>query len=317
MWLPGDFARPRRGWITVLGLVACAALAALGTVEREAVLLISSVALGAAIVRLAHQVGDRERLAESLRQGIDHERDVRDRLVRSVRRAAAGELASGIAHEVNNPLTSILGYTELLLAESQPGSTQRADLEVVRDEAVRARGIVRALVDFARPRPPERVPVDLVDLVVGAVELVRARAVAQDIQVEEAYAQLPALQLDPAAIHEAVTNVLSNALAALPHGGTLGIRVGREGRDAVIRVEDNGLGMDEETRERALLPFFSLAGGRGLGLSVALGLVEAHGGSISLSGASPAGTVAEIRLPILEAQILPAASEAVPASAAA
>jgi signal transduction histidine kinase len=202
-----------------------------------------------------------------------------------------------VAHEVNNPLTSVLGYTDLLLAELPAGSPQRADLEVIRSEADRAGAIVRSLLDFARPRSPRLASVDLEEMVRAWVEVVRRQAGRKGVRVVESFAALPLLALDAAAIQETILALLANALAAMPNGGTLRVTIVSDPDGALVRVEDDGVGIDEDTLARAFRPFFSRRGGRGLGLSVARALVEAHGGTVVLASAAGRGTVAEVRLP--------------------
>jgi signal transduction histidine kinase len=215
---------------------------------------------------------------------------------------AVGELAAAVAHEVNNPLTGILGFSELLLSELPRDDPRREDVRVIMAEAVRARSIVRALVDFARPRPPQRVPSDLNELTRGALGLVRGRAREAGVWIVEEYQELPFLDLDPDAFKQALLNLFDNAMEAMPHGGQLSVATRRQGDRVAVTVADNGVGMDAETRKRVFTPFFSTRGanrgGTGLGLSVGLRIIAGHSGTIELDSQPGKGSAFTIWLPI-------------------
>lgn len=226
---------------------------------------------------------------------------VQARLVATSRLTAIGELAGTVAHEVNNPLTGILGFAELGLEGTPPDDPHREHLEVIRDEALRARAVVRSLQEFARPRPPASEATDLNDLVHRTVALIRYHVERRGVRIVERYADLPMAQVDPTAIGQVVLNLAQNAVQAMPDGGRLEIATAVDGSDAVIEIADTGRGMDEATRIRAFEPFFTTrdeGSGAGLGLPVALGLVRSHGGSIALDRAPGEGTRATIRLPL-------------------
>lgn len=244
---------------------------------------------------------DEAELATARERRVNDElRRVQDQLIQASRLSAVGELAAAVAHEVNNPLTGVLGYADLLLAESPPDDPARGGLEVIRNEAVRARTVVWALLDFARPRPPERRPVDLVELAHETVELTRTLEGGNVTFVED-YAPMPPVELDEGAIQQVLLNLLTNARQAVGERGTVTTSTRVDGPDAVIEVRDDGAGMTDEVRRRMFEPFFStrpLGAGRGLGLAVALGLVESHRGSISARSVLGKGTTVEVRLPL-------------------
>lgn len=290
--------RAPRSVRSVLGVLASAAVALVALVHRDPVILALGLAATIATLGLVATLNTKTASETRLRERLEHERVVRDRMVRSARLEAVVELAAGVAHEVNNPLTSVLGYTELLLATTPANGPQRPELETIRAEANRARDVIRSLLDFARPRPPEHEPTDLGTLVGMCVDLVRHRAVRDQVRVVESYGPVPRVDVDAVAIERVVGNILANALVAMPDGGTLRVSVAADRDQAVVTVEDDGHGMDEAMLARAFLPFASGGRGKGLGLPIALGLVEAHDGSIQLSSATGGGTKAEIRLPI-------------------
>jgi two-component system NtrC family sensor kinase len=245
--------------------------------------------------------GENERLVATLREELAERARVQDQLLVASRMAAIGELAAGVAHEVNNPLTGVLGYSELLLQEMPEDDPRRPDVQTIWNEAMRARTIVRALRDFARPTAPMMIPTDLSDLVTRALDLLRYAAKRANVMIVESHGDLPPIELDPQAIQQVLLNVLTNALQAMPEGGTLTLETFRRGPDVVVKIGDTGEGMDEGVSAQAFVPFFTRrqeSGATGLGLSASLGLVEIHGGSIHLDSTIGVGTTVEIRLPI-------------------
>jgi two-component system, NtrC family, sensor kinase len=239
-------------------------------------------------------------LAEVRALRVEDER-LREQLISSTRMAAVGALAAGVAHEVNNPLTVILGPAEMLLQDLEPGDPRRQDVQTIREAALRARSVVRALSDFARPGTPELQPTDLADLVRRTTDLIRSPFAATRVMITESHDELPLIELDPHAIQQVILNVLTNALQAMPDGGSLQIGSTIRGSEAVVTITDDGVGMDETVAAQALVPFFSArrdAGALGLGLSVSHGLIESHGGTIRLISTEGFGTTVEIALPL-------------------
>ena len=270
-------------------------------IVRQGLLLRERTAMLAAVTSLtsenARLVG--ELRAELARRAVDERR-----MIQASRAAAVGDLAAGVAHEVNNPLTGVLGFAELLIDESEQDDPRRADLEVIRDEAIRARDIVRALRDFADPRPPALVETDLSALVHQTVDLIRYSIERRGITIHEELAALPPILIDGPAIQQAVLNILTNARAAIGDDGRLDVSVQGDGDGRLITITDDGIGMDATTARLAFDPFFSgrddstnIAPAAGLGLSVSNGLIESHGGTITIYSRPGRGTTIEIRLP--------------------
>jgi signal transduction histidine kinase len=248
---------------------------------------------------------DNDRLVGELRNELEQHALDQRRLIQASRAAAVGELAAGVAHEVNNPLAAVLGFAELLYDDLDPDDPRRADVETIRSQALRARSIVRALGDFAQSGAPSLVPIELGDLVRRTVDLVRFQVERRGITIDERYDVLPEVLVDPQAIQQAVINVLTNATQAVADDGQIEIEVAGTDSIVTIVVIDDGVGMTDTTAHRAFEPFFtghelatdgSLA--TGLGLAVSRGLIEAHGGTISLSSRPGHGTRIELRLPV-------------------
>ena len=270
-------------------------------VIRQALLLRERTRTLAAVTSLTEE---NTRLVGELRGELERRAVDERRMIQASRAAAVGELAAGVAHEVNNPLTGVLGFAELLIDETAPDDPRRADLETIRDEALRARGIVRALRDFASPRQPELAPTDLSDLVHQTVDLIRYSIERRGVTIHEDLAQLPPVLIDSSAIQQAVLNVLTNARQAIEGDGHLEIAVRGDGDGTLITITDDGIGMDATTARLAFEPFFSgrddaadLEPAAGLGLSVSNGLIESHGGTINIDSRPGRGTTVEIRLP--------------------
>lgn len=239
------------------------------------------------------------RLYSDLRRQMEKLQNAQIQLVQSARLAAVGELAAGVAHELNNPLTSILGFTELLLEDIPPQSPIRPDLERIAAESQRARDIVRGLLDFSREVQPQKGLADLGEIVRRTLNLLRLRLEKKGVVIEEEYAPDPVpVLVDRGQIEQVFQNLLNNALQAMPHGGKLSIRTFREGQEAAVAFSDTGLGIPPEVREHLFEPFFTTHPERaGLGLSISLGIVQEHGGRITVESRPGQGSTFTVWLP--------------------
>src|ERR1035437_201940 len=254
---------------------------------------------------VANQIGvamENRTLLTSVQRQLAEVQRVQQQLVQASKLGAVGELAAIVAHEVNNPLTGILGFAELLLSELPVDDPRREEAAVIRTEAVRARTIIKALLEFARPRPPQRIPTNLNELARTTLDLQRSRAEKARVEVIEEYADLPLLEVDADALKQVLLNLLNNSMQAMPHGGQLRVATRAEADGVAFVVADTGVGMDAETRSRIFTPFFSTwagsAGATGLGLSVSMRIVEGHHGTIEVESELGKGAVFTIRLPI-------------------
>jgi signal transduction histidine kinase len=252
---------------------------------------------------VANQIGvamEHDALLARVRLQVAEVQRVQQQLVQASKLGAAGELAAAVAHELNNPLTGILGFAELLMDELPEDDPRRDEASMIRHEAVRARSIVKALLEFARPRQPQRIPTNLNDLARSTLELVRFRASEADVGIVADYGDLPSLDVDADAFRQVLLNLFGNALDAMPHGGRLHVATVVDRERVGVVVSDEGLGMDEETRGRIFTPFFSTRagnGGNGLGLSVGLQIVESHGGTIEVASTPGMGSTFTVWLP--------------------
>ena len=276
-----------------------------GRFDAEDLRLLTSMAAPAATAI------EKAQLHERLRQGMRELEETQAQLVQSARLAAVGELAAGVAHEINNPLTSIIGFTRLLLEDLPADDQIRSDLETIDREAARTRQIVRALLDFARTSDPVLVPTDLNALVEEALMLVCTRSVLAKVELNKALSSLPPVMLDTNQIKQVLVNLLNNAVQAMPDGGrlTIATRLTEREIDGVYRevasvyVSDSGVGIPPENLERIFDPFFTtkeVGQGTGLGLSVSYSIVEKHNGRIEVESVPEEGSTFTLLLPITE-----------------
>ncbi|HOU53643.1 MAG TPA: [Fe-Fe] hydrogenase large subunit C-terminal domain-containing protein [Myxococcota bacterium] len=224
-------------------------------------------------------------------------------LVQAEKLASMGQLAAGIAHEVNNPLGVVLMYAHLLAEELPPDSPLAADLRLIAEQATRCKNIVSGLLNFARQNQVRLQPVDVRDLVQAALRGVR-RSDSVKVVVEDGACD-PMAELDRDQVIQVLVNVLVNACEAMPQGGTLTVRIDGDADWVVLEVEDTGVGIPQDHMGRIFTPFFTtkpMGRGTGLGLAVSYGIVKMHRGEIRVRSQAdptrgPTGTTFTIRLP--------------------
>jgi signal transduction histidine kinase len=235
---------------------------------------------------------------------LTERRRLDQQLIQSGKLAAVGELAAGVAHEVNNPLFAILGLTEFLQKDAEPGSKAAERLQMIRESGEEIREIVRALLDFARENPEELQLVSLNAVVRQAVTLMQRTNAHKGIELVPRYSEDDGLVRASAnQLKQVLLNLLSNARQAMPGGGTVWIDTTVEDGWATVTVADDGPGVDPALADRVFEPFFSTRGlptGTGLGLSVSLGIAQAHGGTLTLDRERPRGAAFTLRLPLGE-----------------
>jgi two-component system NtrC family sensor kinase len=215
-------------------------------------------------------------------------------------------MAAGIAHELNNPLTTVSGFTELTLEELPSDSPLYADLVLVLREAHRARDVVRRLLEFARQSESVRVRSDMNEIVADVLALVNHLLHTSGVQIfTDLPDGLPWISVDCNQVKQVILNLIHNALHAMPDGGELKICTKRRNRDyhdwVTIAVTDNGMGISPGNMERVFEPFFTTRakdGGTGLGLSVSYGIVAEHSGFIEAESKIGKGSTFTIWLPV-------------------
>jgi PAS domain S-box-containing protein len=233
-------------------------------------------------------------------QDISIARKLQEQLQRADRLAAAGELAAGVAHEVNNALVGILGQAELARGPADVEAL-RAAMSRVEIQGRRIAEIVQGLLGFARPQPPQRGPVDLRDLVRDTLLLMAHDLGRSHIRSETRFApDLPPVLVDPKQIQQVLVNLFANAAQAMEahDGGTLVVNIEPGQGEVCMEIRDSGVGIPAEDLPRVFDPFFSTKEhGNGLGLSVSYTIVQAHGGEMTVRSVAGKGTTFVVRLP--------------------
>lgn len=259
---------------------------------------------------------ENSRLYGELRAALEKVEVAQQQLVQAERLRALGEMAGGVAHDFNNILAAILGRAQLLLIIRAGDPEVQRQLQVIEKVAVDGARTVRRIQEFTRMRRARPFqPVDLNRVIEEVVEITRSRwkdeaqatGVPYDVRVEAA--PLPPVAGDPSELREALTNIVFNALDAMPEGGRVTFRTGVEGERVYCVVTDTGVGMTEEVRQRIFDPFFTTKGekGNGLGLSVVYGIIVRHGAEIEVQSQVGQGSAFTIRLPV--AREIPEAPE--------
>jgi len=234
--------------------------------------------------------------------------DTREALMESEKLASMGQLAAGIAHEVNNPLGVVLMYAHLLLEEAGKHPEMHEDLKMVAEQADRCKKIVSGLLNFARQNKVNRQPVDVTELIDSTLKLVQ-KPDNVEIRVEHELDN-PTAELDKDQVIQVFVNLISNACAAMPEGGVLTVRTFGDANTVRIAVRDTGTGIKPEHLNKVFEPFFTtkqIGKGTGLGLAVTYGIVKMHSGDISAESNAdpdqgPTGTTFTVSLPRMGAE---------------
>jgi len=267
---------------------------------------------------------DQVRVTEGLQRAYEELRRTQQVVVQQERLRALGQMASGVAHDVNNALSPIVAYSELLLSTLPDlPEASRHYLQTINQAGGDIAQIVTRMREFYRRRSDAEplLPVNINQIIEEVIELTRPRwrdlSQRQGISIQiqhELEPQPPLLLSDPSELREALINLVFNAVDAMPQGGTITFvtrsisgpvseESGASERQLQVEVKDNGLGMDEKTRQRCLEPFFSTKaqrGGTGLGLAMVYGMMQRHDGTIEIDSAPGRGTCFRLTFPIRE-----------------
>jgi signal transduction histidine kinase len=232
----------------------------------------------------------------------DEKTSLQDQLRHADRLATIGQLAAGVAHELNEPLGNILGFAQLAKKSTGLSPEVERDLKNIEAASLNAREIIKKLMTFARQLPPQKMLVNLNDVVNDGLYFFEARCVKAGVQLDRRLASdLPKVTVDPGQINQVLVNLVVNAIQAMPEGGTLTVVTWATDEYVCFRVEDTGAGMTEKVSDKIFLPFFTtkdIDEGTGLGLAVVHGIVTSHGGKILIESEPGIGTNFQIRLPL-------------------
>lgn len=308
--LPSENAWPARLAVAAtLSLPALALWSQLGSdappIVRQFRLLATLAAIvvftSLAFLRQSLVDKDRMRLLISSQESFHNLKRIQAQFVQSEKLHSLGQLAAGAAHEINNPLTAILGYSDVLIEDAGATENSRRLGEKIRDQARRTKALVTKLISFAQPLPAERTLLDVNNILSSALELRRLDLMGKNIRIDlDAKTNLPAVNGDANQLLQVFFNIISNAVDALEEvgGGALTVHTSRETTNVVIEFSDSGPGIKEP--HLVFDPFYTTkpAGkGTGLGLSICYGVVKEHGGQISCSNRPGGGATFRVELP--------------------
>ncbi|HAV92023.1 TPA: hypothetical protein DCW38_02445 [candidate division WOR-3 bacterium] len=245
-----------------------------------------------AITRQIALILEKEKIEED-KETLHHQ------LLHADRLATIGQLVAGVAHELNEPLSSILGFSQLIKKNENLAVQTREDNEKIVKSALHAREIIKKLMFFAKRMPPQMIPVDLNDIVKETIYFLESHLIKSAIELQMKLSpEIPKVIADPSQLYQVLVNLVVNAIQSMDRGGILKIETIPSGEFVRLSVEDNGYGMSEDVVGKIFIPFFTTKkDGTGLGLSVVHGIVESHGGKIEVKSIEKKGTVFSVMLP--------------------
>ncbi|MCX6112257.1 MAG: ATP-binding protein [Proteobacteria bacterium] len=216
--------------------------------------------------------------------------------------ATIGQLSAGVAHELNEPLGSILGFAQLLTKDKGLPEQASMDINEIIKSSLHAREIIRKLMLFSKQLPPMTSKVDLNNIVREDLYFLKSRCNKENITlVDRLDPELPRSTADKSQLHQVLVNLVVNAIQAMPDGGEITISTRHDDKNVYLAVSDTGIGMNEKIIKQIFVPFFTtkeISQGTGLGLSVVHGIITAHHGSIDVKSKVGKGSIFEVRLPI-------------------
>ncbi len=228
-------------------------------------------------------------------------KEMQNQLIQSEKLASLGKMASGVAHEINNPLTSILINTHLILEKLDKNNAIHENLELIADETSRCTNIVKGLLEFSRQNPPQKSYADVNAIINRTLQLLENQASFQNIRIAKRLdGNLPPIKLDKDKIKQVFWNLMINASEAMPEGGTLTIasQLSPDKKRIDVIFIDTGAGISKEAINKLFDPFFTTKGsGTGLGLAVSYGIIDQHQGKIEVKSEPGQGSVFTVSLP--------------------
>lgn len=229
---------------------------------------------------------------------------LQEQLRHADRLATIGQLAAGVAHELNEPLGNILGFAQLAKKNPALPVQIEQDIEKILKSSLHAREIIKKLLLFSHQMPPKKIKCNLNQIIEQGIYFLESRCTKNGIELKHSLAsELPKITADPAQLTQVIVNLVVNATQAMPNGGRIIIKTVTHDDHVVLIVEDTGIGMSEEIIKQIFTPFFSTKEndhGTGLGLSVVHGIITSHGGSIKVHSEVDKGTRFEIELPVIQ-----------------
>ncbi len=237
---------------------------------------------------------------------IDELQKTQDTLVQAEKLSSIGQIAAGVAHEINNPLTGVLLYTRLMLKALREGrfdpETSKERLSLMEQETERCSRIIKNLLDFSRQTQPKPVPFPVGKVIKNALSILSHHAELNNVNITfESEEDLPMVYADPDQIQQVFVNIIINAIQAMPNGGTLTIKAGhlKDTKEVFVKFIDTGIGISKENIKKLFTPFFTTKDkgkGVGLGLAVCYGIIQRHKGKIEVESEVGKGTTFTVKL---------------------
>ena len=237
---------------------------------------------------------------------IERQHQMKEQMMQADKLASIGELSSGIAHEINNPLNVILGYTQLLLRNEIKASDRHADLKTIEKHVRNCKSIVEDLLSFARKSKTKKDRVSIENIIENVIKFVQQHSSFDDIRMEGTYdPNIPTMMLDEKKIKQVLINLFMNAIHAVGRKGCIGIstEMDQKSNNLFIRISDDGYGIEKDNISKIFDPFFTTkptGEGTGLGLSVSYGIIKDHGGDIRVDSEPGKGSIFTIVMPLGE-----------------
>jgi two-component system NtrC family sensor kinase len=227
---------------------------------------------------------------------------LQEQLRHADRLATIGQLAAGVAHEINEPLANILGFAQLAKKSAKLPKQAADDMEKIVRNCLHAREVIHKLLTFARQMPPEKSSVNLNQIVSDGLYFLESRCAKAAIEIRrELDPNLPEIYADASQLHQVLVNLIVNAIQAMRDGGTVTLRTRSTSNSVFLTVSDTGSGMTDEVMRNIFTPFFTTKDvneGTGLGLAVVHGIIASHNGTIEVKSELGKGSIFEIELPI-------------------
>lgn len=241
-------------------------------------------------------------LADNFNAMVENLSKLQLQIVQMDRMSSIGQLSGGVAHEINNPLTGVLGQAQLLLQKLPPDSPYRNHVVKIESAAQRCRKIVRSLLDFSRDKDYNFVSADVIKTLDETLDLLSSEIQQKNIIIKKEISPMPQIKISQSHIHQVFLNIITNSIYAMKNGGTITISARADNNSAIISIKDTGIGIKKEYINHIFDPFFTtkdIGEGTGLGLTVCYGIIQKHNGSISAySEGEGKGTTITIKLPI-------------------
>ena len=237
------------------------------------------------------------------RKQFENEKEkLHQQLLHADRLVTVGQLTAGVAHELNEPLGSILGFAQLIKKYGEINENVGKDIDKIIKASLHAREIIRKLMLFSRQKTPEKTLFNINERIDDGLYLLESRIKKSNIRlVKNLGEDLPLIKIDPSQLHQVLVNLVVNAIQAMPEGGTLTITTEKSINTITLKVKDTGIGMTKDQMDKIFIPFFTtkdINEGTGLGLPVVLGIVQSHGGYMDVESTPGEGSTFIVKFPV-------------------